>query len=156
VTTVVAKLFHIVEPSRAYFGEKDSQQVAVVRRMVQDLNWPIEIVPVPTVREADGLALSSRNRRLSAGDRAAAPMLYRALQASRDHIAAGCTSAVEAREAGLRLLAQEPRLRMEYFEVVDPDSMTPVERIAGPVRIAAAVRVGETRLIDNVAANHGV
>jgi len=152
VTTVVAKLFHIVQPDRAYFGEKDWQQLEVIRRMAVDLNWPVEIVPVPTVREPDGLALSSRNRRLKAEERAVAPLLYRALQASRDCISAGCVSAAEAKEAGMRLLAPEPRIRVEYFEVVDAETLAPVERISGPVRVAAAAWVGGTRLIDNVEA----
>jgi pantoate--beta-alanine ligase len=149
VATVVAKLFHIVQPDRAYFGEKDWQQLAVIRRMVADLNWPIEIVPVPTVRESDGLALSSRNRRLSVEERVIAPELYRALRATRDAISKGA-SPQEAKASGLRLLAEEPRMRVEYFEVVDAGTLESVEDTARPVRIAAAVWVGNTRLIDNI------
>jgi pantoate--beta-alanine ligase len=150
VVTVVAKLFHIVEPDRAFFGEKDAQQLAIIRRMTADLNMPIEIVPVPIVREPDGLALSSRNRRLSPEERAIAPALFRALGLARDRIASRAASVGEARQAGLDALAKYPLIRVEYFEVVDPATMTPVDRIAGPVRIAAAVWLGSTRLIDNV------
>jgi len=150
VATVVAKLFHIVAPDRAYFGEKDAQQVAIIQKMVVDLNFPVEIIPVPTVRETDGLALSSRNRRLNAEERRAAPALYRALTAARDSIAHGTVIAAEAKQAAFQVLAQEPRIRVEYLEVVDPTSLAPVERIEGPVRIAVAVWLGETRLIDNV------
>jgi len=151
VATVVAKLFHIVAPDVAYFGEKDAQQLAIVRRMVTDLDIPVRIVAVETVREADGLALSSRNRRLTPDERRIAPALFQALQAGRDRIAAGCSSA-DARDAALLRLGQEPRIRMEYVEVVDEESMTPVERVDRPVRIAAGVWLGATRLIDNVRA----
>ena len=153
VATVVAKLFHIVAPDRAYFGQKDAQQLAIIRRMVADLDLPVEIVPVATVREADGLALSSRNRRLSAEERCVAPVLYRALEAARERIAAGCVVAAEVRETGWAMMVQFPLMRVEYFEVVDPGSLASVERITGPVRIAAAVWVGGTRLIDNVECN---
>ncbi|HUI55777.1 MAG TPA: pantoate--beta-alanine ligase [Bryobacteraceae bacterium] len=150
VATVVAKLFHIVAPDRAYFGEKDAQQLAIIQKMVADLTFPVEIIPVPTVREADGLALSSRNRRLNPEERRAAPALYRALRAASDCIARRSALAAEAKQAALQVLAQEPRIRVEYLEVVDPGSLAPVERIEGPVRIAAAAWLGETRLIDNV------
>ena len=150
VTTVVSKLFHIVAPDKAYFGEKDAQQLAIVQRMALDLDFPIAIVSVPTVREPDGLALSSRNRRLSAEERRMAPALYQALQAGRCKLAAGCESAAEAVETALARLREEPRIRVEYLDVVDAAGMRPVEKIAAPVRIAAAVWVGNTRLIDNV------
>lgn len=152
VTTVVMKLLHIVAPDRAYFGEKDYQQLAVIRRMVEDMNMPVEIVPAATVRDADGLALSSRNRNLTAEQRAAALTLPRALQAARRAVAAGERDPQALRRAARRRFEQEPLLRLEYFEIVDPDSLQRVERIAGPVRIAAAVWAGETRLIDNAAA----
>ena len=152
VATVVAKLFHIVAPDVAYFGEKDAQQLAIIRRMAADLDIPVRIVAVETVREADGLALSSRNRRLTREERRIAPALFQALQAGRDRIAAGCTSASEARDAALRRLGQEPCIRVEYVEVVDEGSMAPVERVDRAVRIAAAVWLGATRLIDNVRA----
>jgi pantoate--beta-alanine ligase len=146
---VVAKLFHIVQPDRAYFGEKDAQQLAVIERMAADLNMPVEIVPVATVREADGLALSSRNRRLSEQERQAAPSLYQALQAAAARIVAGCDVG-QAREAALERLIQEPLVRVEYLEVADPATMAPVHKVAAPVRILGAVWLGKTRLIDNV------
>ena len=150
VATVVLKLFQIVQPDRAYFGEKDAQQLAVVRRMVKDLNLPVEIVGVPTVREPDGLALSSRNQHLAADERAIAPRLYQALCEAAQRIAAGETCAEAVRHSAAALLAAEPRIHLEYLEVADEDEMQPVERITGPVRVAAAVWVGQTRLIDNV------
>lgn len=153
VATVVAKLFHIVAPDRAYFGEKDAQQLAVIQRMVADLNFPIEIVPVATVREPDGLAISSRNARLTPEQRAAAPVVHRALEQSRRCIVEGHRYAAEVREAALRILAAEPQARVEYLEIVDSRTMVPVEQIVDPVRIAAAVWFGGTRLIDNVLAD---
>jgi pantoate--beta-alanine ligase len=150
VTTVVAKLLNIVAPGKAYFGEKDAQQLAVITRMVADLNIPAEIVPVPTVREQDGLALSSRNRRLTADERQLAPVLYQALQLGAKCIRTGCTSVEQVRTLALAHLQQHPQFRVEYLEVVDAASMTPVEQIAGPVRIAAAAWLGSTRLIDNL------
>lgn len=150
VATVVLKLFHIVQPDRAYFGEKDAQQLAVIRRMVRDLNVPVTIVGAPTVREADGLALSSRNQRLSAEERRVAPALYQALQLAEKRIASGAGDAEEAKRAALELLEQHPEVRVEYLEVVDPDEMQPVAQIQGAVRVAAAVWIGSTRLIDNV------
>jgi len=155
VATVVLKLLNIVQPDRAYFGEKDAQQLAVIRRMVEDLNYPVEIVGVPTVREPDGLALSSRNQRLNPQERRVAPMLYRALQAAGMKIAVGCSDPAEAAEAGLDILRAEPQIRPEYFEIVDGQDMQPVTQISGPVRIAAAVWLGSTRLIDNVLAGPG-
>jgi pantoate--beta-alanine ligase len=150
VATVVTKLFNIVAPHKAYFGEKDAQQLAVIERMAADLNMPVEIVPVPTVREPDGLALSSRNQRLTAEERRIAPTLYQALQIGADCIRKGCTSAAQVRTAALAHLQQHPGWRVEYLEVVDASSMTPVETISVPVRIAAAAWLGSVRLIDNV------
>jgi len=153
VATVVAKLFNIVQPDRAYFGEKDYQQLQIIRRMVQDLNFPLEIVPVPTIRDADGLALSSRNAYLAAPERAAAPVLQRALQSVRRVIEdERCADASVAKSYGLRVLEAEPLVRVEYLEIVDAD-MQPVQQIKGEVRIAAAIYVGKTRLIDNVGAS---
>jgi pantoate--beta-alanine ligase len=149
VATVVSKLFHIVAPDLAYFGEKDAQQLAVIRRMVADQNFDVRIVAVPTVREADGLALSSRNRRLDPAERLAAPALFQALTAVRTALTEGKTVA-DAKAAGVARLAAEPLLRLEYLEVVDAAGMTPVEAVAGPVRVAGAVWAGKTRLIDNV------
>src|SRR2546426_2213343 len=153
VATVVLKLFNIVQPDRAYFGEKDMQQLAMIRRMVTDLNLAIEIVGVATVREADGLAISSRNQYLSAAERKAAPVLYRALQDAANRIRSGERDARKIRQAGIAVLGNEPLVRLEYFEIADPDEMQPVSGISGPVRIAAAIWIGSTRLIDNVMGN---
>ncbi len=150
VATVVAKLLNIVAPNKAYFGEKDAQQLAVIQRMAADLNIPVEIVPVPTIREPDGLALSSRNKRLTADERKVAPALYQALQLAADLIQSGCKSADEVRGKAIVHLQQHPEFRVEYLEVVDASSMIPVEQISGPVRIAAAAWLGSVRLIDNV------
>lgn len=152
VATVVAKLFHIVAPDRAYFGEKDAQQLAIIQRIVADLNFPIEVVPVATVRDPDGLAISSRNVRLTAEERAAAPVVYRALERARVRVAEGTRCAAEVREAAVDILSKEPLARLEYLEVVDARDMVPVETIDRAVRIAAAVWFGRTRLIDNVRA----
>ncbi|MCZ2146692.1 MAG: pantoate--beta-alanine ligase [Bryobacterales bacterium] len=150
VATVVNKLLNIVSPDIAYFGEKDAQQLAVIEQMVSDLNLPVKVAPVATVREADGLALSSRNRRLSPEERRIAPVVYRSLESARERIAGGETRAAQVKEAALRQLAAEPAIRVEYLEVVDAVTMQPVVEIAAPVRIAAAVWLGATRLIDNV------
>jgi pantoate--beta-alanine ligase len=152
VATVVLKLLNITRPARAYFGEKDIQQLVIIRRMVSDLNLPITIVGVPTVREADGLALSSRNKYLNAEERRAAPALYRALQEAASRIRAGEHDVSKIRAGALTLLAQSSLIRVEYIEVVDPDELQPLDTIAGPVRIAAAVWIGTTRLIDNIGA----
>jgi pantoate--beta-alanine ligase len=149
VATVVAKLLNICGGNRAYFGEKDAQQLAVIQRMVLDLNIPCEIVPVATVRESDGLALSSRNRLLSAADRAVAPALHRALSAARDRLGAGASPAA-ARQAALDVLNAVPEIRVQYLEVADAATMVPVAEVHGPVRIAAAVWLSGVRLIDNV------
>jgi pantoate--beta-alanine ligase len=149
VATVVLKLLNIVQPDRAYFGEKDAQQLALIRRMVKDLDVPVEIVGAPTVREADGLALSSRNARLNAAERRQAPALYRALRHAAERIAAGATDPGVLRREALEMLAG---VDVEYLEIVDEEEMQPVARIAGPVRVAAAIRLGATRLIDNVRA----
>ncbi|HKX00252.1 MAG TPA: pantoate--beta-alanine ligase [Bryobacteraceae bacterium] len=149
VATVVLKLLNIVQPDRAYFGEKDAQQLAVIRRMIDDLNVPVCIVEVPTVREADGLAISSRNQHLTAEERRTAPVLYQALAKAQTLISAGANPA-ETRDAALAMLQQYPELRVEYLEIVDPDEMQPVGRITGPVRVAAALWLGKTRLIDNL------
>src|SRR5262249_17314381 len=150
VATVVMKLFQIAQPDRAYFGEKDAQQLAVIRRMVADLNVPVTIVGVPTVREADGLALSSRNQRLDADERRAATVLYRALDAARAGVAAGTTDAAALKAAAERLIAEQPGVRLEYFEIVDPVDMQPVAHVDGTAVVAGAIWVGGTRLIDNV------
>ena len=150
VATVVAKLLLQAGPDRAYFGQKDGQQLAVVRRLAADLDMPVAIVAVPTVREADGLAVSSRNAHLSAEQREAAPALYRALAATRDRFRAGAQARAEL-EAGCRaLLAREQLIdAVDYVAAVDPDTMEPWAG-AGVAMLAAAVRMGEVRLIDNV------
>jgi len=150
VATVVLKLLNIVQPDRAYFGEKDAQQVAVIRQLVKDLNIPVDIVEVPTVREADGLALSSRNAYLTAEERRVAPVLHRALLAAGILISTGATSADEIKQEALRLFDAHPEVRVEYLEIVNPADMQPVGRITTPVRVAGAVWIGKTRLIDNV------
>lgn len=150
VATVVLKLLNIVQPHRAYFGEKDMQQFMIIRRMVSDLNLPVSIVGVPTVREGDGLALSSRNRYLNAEERAVAPGLFRALQEAASRIRSGERDASKVVASAVAMLQSSSLIRVEYVEIVDPDELQPVAVIGGPVRIAAAIWVGKTRLIDNV------
>jgi pantoate--beta-alanine ligase len=152
VATVVAKLFNIVAADRAYFGEKDAQQLAVIQKMVRDLNFAVQIVPVPTVREPDGLAMSSRNRLLTPENRLVAPALYRALASARDVLKAGM-SPNDAIEAGLATLKSTPQFRIEYLEVADAATMQSVDRIKAPVRILTAAWLGQVRLIDNVLVN---
>ena len=149
VATVVLKLLNIMRPDRAYFGEKDLQQLTIIRRMTADLNLPIAIVGVPTVRESDGLALSSRNKYLSDDERRAAPLLHRALEEAVRRIHAGEGDPAKVRETGLAILKNSPLIRVEYFEIVEPGELQPVSEITGPVRIAAAIWLGATRLIDN-------
>jgi pantoate--beta-alanine ligase len=155
VATVVLKLFEIVRPHHAYFGEKDIQQLTVIRRMVADLNVPVTIIGVPTVREADGLALSSRNKYLNPDERKAAPLLYRALQEAASRLRDGEHDSSKARDAAMAVLGNSPLIRPEYFEIVDLDELQPVATVDGPVRIAAAIWIGNTRLIDNVSVNAG-
>jgi pantoate--beta-alanine ligase len=150
VATVVLKLLNILQPDKAYFGEKDAQQLAVIRRMAADLNVRCEIVTVPTVREADGLAMSSRNRLLTPAERQIAPQLHRALRKVEQTIRDGETSAAAAVEAGRLILASHPEFRLEYLEIVDPEELQPVEKIGGPVRVAAAAYLGSVRLIDTI------
>jgi pantoate--beta-alanine ligase len=150
VATVVMKLLQIVQPDTAYFGEKDAQQLAVVRRMVADLNVPVRIVPVPTVRERDGLALSSRNARLSPEERRLAIALYHALQALQAAVGAGETDSATALRHARATLPPDDRLRLDYLEIVDEHEFQPVEQVAAPVIAAGALWVGQTRLIDNL------
>ncbi len=149
VTTVVARLFGWVQPDRAYFGCKDYQQLRVIERMTEDLRLPIEIVPVPTVRDADGLALSSRNQYLSTEERAAALALSRALRAAEAAFSSGARRAGVVQSGVRRLLAGEPRLQVQYAAVVDARSLTPVRGLERPALVALAAVVGNTRLIDN-------
>jgi pantoate--beta-alanine ligase len=150
VATVVAKLLHLVGPSRGYFGQKDAQQLAVIRRMVADLAFPNEIVACPTVREPDGLAVSSRNAYLSAEERARATVLYRSLEAGRTRFAAGERDPAAIELAAEELLRAEPGVEPEYVALVEPDGFEPVERAEAGQVLAVAARVGRTRLIDNV------
>jgi len=151
VATVVTKLFNIVGPDRAYFGEKDAQQLAIIRRMVRDLNLDVEIVPMPIVRESDGLALSSRNTYLSPAERRAATVLYRALVYGRDLIAAGERDGLRVRDAVRRTLESEPLVsRIDYVAVVDPDTLEEKTTLSGSVMLAVAAYIGKVRLIDNI------
>jgi pantoate--beta-alanine ligase len=148
VATVVTKLFNIVSPDIAYFGQKDAQQVAVIRQFVSDLEMPVRIEVCPTVREADGLAMSSRNVRLSATERARATVLHRALAAAAEAVAAGERDASAVRASAIAALAAAG-IEPEYFEIVSVGTLAPVGRIEGEVLALVAARVGATRLIDN-------
>jgi pantoate--beta-alanine ligase len=150
VATVVMKLFQIVQPDKSFFGEKDAQQLAVIRRLVADFNVPVAIVGVPTVREPDGLALSSRNQRLSATEREQATVLYRALKEAERQIAGGVTDSATVTRVARAIVPGSPSLRLEYLEIVDPSEMQPVATVNGPVVVAGALWVGSTRLIDNL------
>jgi pantoate--beta-alanine ligase len=150
VTTVVAKLFDIVEPDAAFFGQKDAAQVAIIRRMVRDLHLPIEIVACPTVREADGLAMSSRNGYLSPEERKRALVLHRALLRTKNLVDRGETDASRLIAAGREELLREPSVRLDYLEIVDPDTLSPVEALSRSALVAVAAFVGTTRLIDNI------
>jgi pantoate--beta-alanine ligase len=152
VATVVAKLFSIAGPCRAFFGEKDFQQLAVVRTMARDLSLPVEVVGCPTVREPDGLAMSSRNVYLSVDERAAAPVLHRALLAGREAIDAGARDAAEVRRVMHAVVAAEPLAKLDYAEVVDAATFTVPDPLAGELRLLIAVRFAKARLIDNVGA----
>ncbi|MGD0570454.1 MAG: pantoate--beta-alanine ligase [Candidatus Sulfotelmatobacter sp.] len=149
VTTVVAKLFHIVEPDAAFFGQKDAAQLAIIRRMVRDLNFPVEIVACPIVREPDGLAMSSRNAYLDPLQRKQALVLYRSLTKVRKLWDAGERDAAKLAAAG-REEVEEKSVRLDYFEIVDAQSLEPVENVAKGALVAVAAYVGPTRLIDNL------
>lgn len=149
VTTVVAKLFNIVLPDVAVFGQKDAQQVQVVRRMVRDLNFPVRIDVAPTVREADGLAMSSRNTYLSPAERKEALCLSRALDAARVAVRTGCVSAAGVKRRMAALIGRSPRARVDYIEIVDAATLKPLRRVDRAALVALAVRIGRTRLIDN-------
>jgi pantoate--beta-alanine ligase len=150
VATVVAKLLHLVGPARAYFGQKDAQQLAVVRRMVADLAFPNQVVACPTVREPDGLAVSSRNAYLSAAERQRATVLYRALQAGRAAFEAGERDPAAVEAAARELLEGAAGIEPDYLALVDPASFEPAKQAAPGLVLATAARVGHTRLIDNV------
>ncbi|MGB8013225.1 MAG: pantoate--beta-alanine ligase, partial [Terriglobales bacterium] len=150
VTTIVAKLFHIVAPDAAFFGQKDAAQVAVIRRMVRDLNFPVEIVVCPIVREQDGLAMSSRNAYLSGEERVRAHILQRSLQRTLQEFQAGERSAAKLISVAKEVIAGEPQVRLDYFEIVDPDTLDPVELVSRKTLVAVAAFFGSTRLIDNI------
>jgi pantoate--beta-alanine ligase len=149
VATIVAKLFHIVGPDKAFFGQKDAAQVAVLRSMVRDLNFDLELVVCPTVREPDGLALSSRNRYLSASERARALVLSNALNVIAAKYRAGEKDVARLLEAGRGVMATEPEVRIDYFAIVDPETLLPLTEARAGALAAVAAHVGSTRLIDN-------
>jgi len=150
VTTVVAKLFNIVEPDAAFFGQKDAAQVAIIRRMVRDLNLAVEIVVCPIVREVDGLAMSSRNAYLDAAQRNRALVLHRSLLRVQELASAGEWDAARLAAAGRAEFAVETAVRLDYFEIVDPDTLDAVADISNGALVAVAAYVGSTRLIDNI------
>lgn len=148
VCTVVTKLFNIIQPTNAYFGEKDAQQLAIIRKMVYDLNFPVNIIGVPIVRESDGLAKSSRNTYLSSEERKAATILYKAIQEGKQCIKRGA-SADSIINVMTNIVNTEPLAKIDYISVVDANTMQPVHEITSPVLVAMAVYIGSTRLIDN-------
>jgi pantoate--beta-alanine ligase len=150
VSTVVLKLFEIVQPHFAYFGRKDAQQVRIIGEMVRDLNLDAEIVVCPVIREADGLGLSSRNAYLTAEERKAATVLHRALGTARDELSAGVRDALQLQTTIRRILEDEPLARVDYAEIVSADTFEPVVRVARPCYAVLAVFIGKTRLIDNL------
>jgi pantoate--beta-alanine ligase len=157
VATVVSKLFHLARPHRAYFGQKDWQQVAIVRQLVADLSFDLEIVAYPTIREADGLAMSSRNRRLTPDERAIAPQLHRVLTAAAAQVAQGVAPA-QVQAQALAALSQEPRFQTEYFEVADAQTLQPLAAYepGRAVVLCLAAHLGAVRLIDNVVVGKSV
>jgi pantoate--beta-alanine ligase len=150
VATVVLKLLNIVQPDRAYFGQKDAQQVRIIQQLVRDLDVPTGIIVVPTVREEDGLAISSRNRYLEPADRQRATVLVQALREVRKKLVAGERDARVLRAILIERVAATPGATLDYVEIVDADSLQPIEHIAGPALAALAVKFGATRLIDNI------
>ena len=150
VTTVVSKLFNIVEPDRAFFGQKDAAQSTIIARMVRDLNLPLQVVVCPIVREPDGLAMSSRNAYLDAPRRKSALVLQRSLLEVQDRFGQGERKVHALIEAGKQVFAQEPSVKLDYFEIVDPGTLEPVNDFSRPVLVAVAAFVGKARLIDNV------
>lgn len=150
VTTIVCKLFNIMQPDRSYFGLKDYQQFVVIRRMARDLDMPVEVIGLPTVREGDGLALSSRNAYLTDEQRAAAPRLHQALQAGIEAAQGGATGS-DVERLVREELAREPLFDVQYVQAVDAETLQPMQDRSGPMVIAAAAYLGDTRLIDNVA-----
>jgi pantoate--beta-alanine ligase len=150
VTTVVSKLFNIVQPQAAFFGQKDAAQVAIIHKMACDLNFPVKIVVCPIVRESDGLAMSSRNAYLNPQERKQALVLSRSLQRVQSLLEQGQRKAEKLIDAGKQVIAEEPAVRLDYFEVVNPDTLDPVNDVAKGALVAVAAYVGPTRLIDNL------
>lgn len=149
VTTVVAKLFHLVLPDVAVFGAKDWQQAAIIQRMVADLNFPVKIIVAPTVREPDGLAMSSRNKYLDAEQRRQATILSRAIERARAKVSQSPVAAARLRRELARLIATAPQARLDYVEFFDPETLAPVSQVSRGTHLALAVFIGQTRLIDN-------
>jgi len=149
VTTVVAKLFNAVQPNKAYFGQKDAQQAAVLRQMVRDLNFPLEMIVCPTTREADGLAMSSRNKYLDSAERQAATILFRALSEAKSAYESGERNAEKLRIVMKDMLASESRVQMQYVSCADYDTLEELDVVSGKALLSMAVLVGKTRLIDN-------
>lgn len=156
VTTVVSKLFNIIGPDLAFFGQKDAAQAAIIRRMVRDLNFPVKVVVSPIVREPDGLAMSSRNAYLDAGQRKSALVLSRALSRVKAAFDKGEQTAAKLIDVGIRVLKSEPGAQLDYLEIVNPETLEPVEFVRGSALVAVAAFVGTTRLIDNVVLQKGV
>ncbi|MBV9008990.1 MAG: pantoate--beta-alanine ligase [Verrucomicrobia bacterium] len=150
VCTVVTKLFNLLQPDAAVFGEKDYQQLAIVRRLVRDLNFAIEIIAVPTVRDADGLALSSRNQYLSTSERTEATVLFRTLQRSKEHVQHGETSPEKLVSLARQMTAETKGARVEYISIVDGATLEPVKQVRANAVMLLAVFIGKTRLIDNL------
>lgn len=156
VTTVVSKLFNIIGPDLAFFGQKDAAQAAIIRRMVRDLNFPVEVVVSPIVREPDGLAMSSRNAYLDAGQRKSALVLSRALSRVKAAFDKGEQTSAKLIDVGIRVLKSKPGAQLDYLEIVNPETLEPVEFVRGSALVAVAAFVGTTRLIDNVVLQKGV
>lgn len=150
VTTVVAKLFNIIQPTRAYFGQKDAQQAIVIKKMVADLNMNLEIVTLPTVREPDGLAMSSRNTYLNPQERQAAKVLYQALSLAQQLWSQGETDAQHLRQEMLALIQKQPLATIDYVSIADAETLDELDRVKSPALVSLAVRIGSTRLIDNI------
>ncbi len=150
VTTIVNKLFNIVGPDRAYFGQKDGQQFLIIEKMIKDLNMGVKVVPCPTVREEDGLALSSRNKYLDSRERRAATILYRTLQMVKERIDSGERDGLKIKKAMEDMVAREKLARLDYAAIVDRRNLKQVEKVKGPMMAALAVFIGDTRLIDNI------
>ena len=150
VATVVAKLFNIVQPQSAFFGQKDYQQTLVIKRLVRDLDFPVKIVVCPTVREKDGLAMSSRNRYLSAEEREAARVLFKALRKGRERVQGGERDAAAVRDAMTLLIQEQPLAEIDYVAIAHPETLQEVPAVEDPVVLLLAVRIGRTRLIDNL------